>query len=64
VELDHAGRGGVDDPGLALVAGDHKDLGALHLIGQQPIQPEGGGKRRLPVAGGDAYEPLARSRLV
>jgi hypothetical protein len=42
VELHHAAGGVEDDAGLPLIAGDADDLGALHPVGQQPIQAQGG----------------------
>jgi hypothetical protein len=43
VELDHAAGGVEDDAGLALVAGDDEHLRAFHPVGQQPVEPDGGG---------------------
>jgi hypothetical protein len=59
VELHHPAGGVEDDPGLPLVGGDADDLGALYAVGQQPVQPQGGGQGALAVAGRDGDERLA-----
>jgi hypothetical protein len=64
VELHHPPGGVEDDPGLPLVGGDTDHLGALHPVGQQPVQPQGGRQGALAVAGRDRDERLARPRLV
>jgi hypothetical protein len=62
VQLDHAGDLPQRDPGLPGVGGDHNDLGALHVIGEQPVRGEHGREGRLAVAARHRNQALARSR--
>jgi hypothetical protein len=64
VEFHHPPGRVQDDPRLPLVAGDHQHLGALHPIGQQPVQPEGGGQGGFPVPSRDRHQRLPRAGLI